>query len=185
MNNSSQIKGYEGRYTIFTNGIIISSWRNNELTPCLDNDGYLIVTLYNGKKGLTQKLHRLLAQAFIPNPLNKKTVNHKDGNKLNNELSNLEWNTQGENNVHAFKNGIKIAPGKDHMDRIREGALKKVRQPIGAYDFKTNKKLWECDGITNAAKKYNLTKNCITRVLAGTQIKHRGLYFIRLAKIYP
>lgn len=58
------------------------------------------------------RLHRLLAQTFIPNPENKRTVNHIDGNKLNNSLSNLEWATDSENNKHAYDIGLKIGAFK-------------------------------------------------------------------------
>ena len=59
------------------------------------------------EKGKTCLLHRLLALAYIPNPENKPTVNHKDGDKLNCKLSNLEWATYSENNLHAYRNKLK------------------------------------------------------------------------------
>lgn len=61
-------------------------------------------------KGRREKLyvHRLLGQHFIPNPENKKTINHKDGNKKNNSLDNLEWATQAENNRHKYDTGLHI-----------------------------------------------------------------------------
>jgi hypothetical protein len=66
---------------------------------------YQSVFLSNGK--IKQHyVHRLVATAFIPNPLNKEQVNHKDGNKLNNNLSNLEWVTKAENQLHAIENGL-------------------------------------------------------------------------------
>ena len=65
--------------------------------------GYLTVSL----RGSTKTIHRLVAETFIPNPLNLPCVNHKDGNKLNNHVSNLEWVSYGENNSHAIRIGLK------------------------------------------------------------------------------
>lgn len=66
------------------------------------HQGYIKVRLKNGWKNL----HRLLAEAFIPNPNNYETVNHKDGNKLNNNLDNLEWVTRQDNLYHAMDMGL-------------------------------------------------------------------------------
>lgn len=65
------------------------------------------VKVYLSKNGVggSKKLHRIIAQAFIPNPKNKKTINHIDSNKSNNEISNLEWATYSENNLHCIKYG--------------------------------------------------------------------------------
>jgi hypothetical protein len=61
-------------------------------------------------------LHRLKAITFIPNPENKPQVNHKDGNKLNNDLNNLEWTTISENIQHSYDNGRTIKKGSDHWN---------------------------------------------------------------------
>lgn len=70
--------------------------------------GYLKVSLSKHGAVSAKYVHRLVALHFIPNPDNKPTVNHKDGNKLNNAKSNLEWATQAENNQHSYDTGLKI-----------------------------------------------------------------------------
>lgn len=75
------------------------------LKPRKDRGGYLCVTLYTGEKRVTKKVHRLVAEAFIPNPENKPEVNHIDEDKLNNVVDNLEWVTHRENMNHGT--GIK------------------------------------------------------------------------------
>ena len=79
-----------------------------KLKPVLDTTGYYIVTLVNKttRKRRNYAIHRLLAEAFIPNPLNKPMVNHIDGDKANNNLENLEWVTAKENSDHAIKLGL-------------------------------------------------------------------------------
>ncbi len=65
---------------------------------------YISILLTKDKKGYRRYLHRLVAKAFIPNE--KEQVNHKDGNKLNNHVDNLEWVTRSENALHAYKTGL-------------------------------------------------------------------------------
>jgi hypothetical protein len=81
-------------YILFANGQVLSLKRNVYVSHILQNHGYIHVYI-NSKKLL---LHRLLAIAFIPNPLNKPHVDHIDGIRSNNDLSNLRWATTSENN---------------------------------------------------------------------------------------
>lgn len=105
------IGGYEGAYEVSTVGMIRSKSRTilkgknfvpskikgQIISPYVNSAGYMCVTLYRAGKKRNEKVHSLVAKAFIPNELNKKTVNHIDENKLNNTVENLEWMTNSEN----------------------------------------------------------------------------------------
>jgi len=102
-----QIEKYPNYYAT-EEGLVFSSKTNKFLKPSYDQQGYARVGIYIGNyKTKTIKVHRLIAETFIPNNLNKKDVNHIDGNKLNNNVSNLEWCTRSENIKHAFRIGLK------------------------------------------------------------------------------
>lgn len=72
--------------------------------------GYWRFTITKDKKHQSKMVHRLVAEAFIPNPYNKPQINHKDGIKTNNHVSNLEWVTISENSIHAYKMGLNKIP---------------------------------------------------------------------------
>ena len=76
-----------------------------------NNGGYLVVNLRKNSTSWVAPVHILVARAFIPNPDNMPTVNHKDGNKLNNCVSNLEWVSYSENNTHALRTGLRRPRG--------------------------------------------------------------------------
>lgn len=101
------INKYGGQYAISKNGKVRSLLSGKLLTINQDRNGYPAVSVKdsNGKSHQVP-IHRLLAESFIPNPEQKKTVNHKDGNKLNYDLSNLEWATYSENIKHAYDNNL-------------------------------------------------------------------------------
>ena len=91
------IKGYEGLYAITSCGKVWSYRRKKFLKPSISVDGYLRVQLKNKENIKTIEIHRLVAEAYIPNPEGKKTVNHIDEIKSHNYVGNLEWNTIKEN----------------------------------------------------------------------------------------
>lgn len=124
--------------------------------------GYYIVTLCKGKERKTKKIHRLVAEAFIPNVENKLQVNHIDGNKLNNNVKNLEWCTDSENMIHAYKTGLmKPVIGKQN------GASREVIK----YDLNMNE-IARYETGRLAAKKNNISKNGIAwRCKVGKPIK--------------
>lgn len=93
-------------YEISTNGRVYSRKRDLILTPFHDGWGYKKVSLRNHGKRSDKSIHRLVANAFIPNPLGKPEINHIDGDKNNNCVDNLEWVTSSENKRHAFHVGL-------------------------------------------------------------------------------
>lgn len=123
------IPNYEGYYIVSNLGKIKSLERTLQfgnrtrikpeiiLKPFINNCGYECVDLYKNKKVKKCKVHRLVASAFLDNP--KKEVNHKDGNKLNNSVINLEWCTHSENHKHSYANGLSNLSKK----RIHEGKV--------------------------------------------------------------
>lgn len=117
-------KGYENRISISRDGRIFSLKTNKILKTTIFPNGYEVLCLmFQKPKRHTKTLyvHRLVAMTFIENQLNKTTVNHKDGNKKNNCVENLEWATQGENNQHAYDNRLKVP----HCEGLIEHAYKR------------------------------------------------------------
>ena len=120
MNHMKDIIGYEGLYGVTRDGKVWSypkpcgsttgMWMKLQLFTNRNNRGrphvqYTVGLTKCGKR-TTLLVHRLIAQAFIPNPENKPQINHKDGNPLNNHISNLEWMTASENNEHSRNTGL-------------------------------------------------------------------------------
>lgn len=96
------IEGYEGLYQVSTHGRVKSVFRYHKILKSrVKNNGYKYVQLYKNGTPYTYYIHRLVAQAFIPNPQNKPQVNHIDEDKENNRVENLEWCTRSENMNHG------------------------------------------------------------------------------------
>lgn len=109
------VVGYEDYFSISSEGDVYSHRTDRILKQTIHKNGYYLLSTYlNGRKSKSVcfRVHRLVAQAFIPNPENKPHVNHLDGNKLNNAVDNLEWCTPQENVRHAYDTGLISTPLK-------------------------------------------------------------------------
>lgn len=93
-------------YRVNELGEVYSFRQNKVLSPKVNHDGYLRIQLWDRGKCEFVSIHRLVAEAFIPNEEGKPFVNHIDGDKQNNSVENLEWCTQKENIAHAWKTGL-------------------------------------------------------------------------------
>lgn len=93
-------------YTIREDGVVTSRF-GRAIKHQLSKNGYVRVELWRNGEGKKYLLHRLLAKAFVPNPDGKPTVNHIDGDKANNTITNLEWATRSENQKHAYQAGLR------------------------------------------------------------------------------
>jgi hypothetical protein len=97
-----------GIYTIYSDGKVYSNKSKKFIKPHIEN-GYYRIGLYIDGKPKTYKLHRLIGECFIEKPEGKNQINHKDCNKLNNDVSNLEWCNNSENQLHAYQNGLNVS----------------------------------------------------------------------------
>lgn len=159
------IVGYEGIYQISNFGNVK---RNEKLLKIkYKNNGYAFVCFSRNNSLKYFHVHRLVAQAFIPNPENKPTVNHIDGVKSNNKLSNLEWNTFSENALHSFK-----SLGRKGTNTEKYGKESPLSKPIENYSLISNKTIEEFDSAMCVQRKYkfNAAKICrVARKLYGNK----------------
>jgi hypothetical protein len=112
-------------YLIYEDGNILDVKKNIAVNNSVNKSGYVIVNLVQDGKRKLNLLHRVIAQAFLPNPSNKKCVNHINGIKVDNRVENLEWVTYSENMVHAFKKGLNSLSEKQ-KNNLKAKIVKKV-----------------------------------------------------------
>ena len=141
-----------------TDGTIIGK-RGRPMKGHVDRCGYREVLLSENGKTNNARVHRLIAETFIPNPYNLRDVNHKDGNKLNNNISNLEWASHSSNVKHAYDNGLeKKVLGEDHhAHKLTKEAVKDIRQNYKRYSRE--------NGAGALARKYSVDKSTVQAVL--------------------
>lgn len=164
------VVGYEGLYKVSDNGNVMSLHYNHKNEPHLlkqscGSSGYLHLQIYKGKKCKTVYVHQLVAEAFIPNPHNKQEINHINGNKLDNRLSNLEWATTSENQKHAIRNGLR----KPSPNSGRFGKNNPLSKTFCQYDLNGNF-IREWTGITQTAKEFGVSNTSLRHCLNG---KHK------------
>ena len=101
------VRNFDGYFVTNTGSVYSRDYKHTgrikKLKPIVDINGYLTIDLVKNGKRVNKKIHRLVAEVFIPNIENKPQVNHKNGAHDDNRVENLEWCTQSENNFHAYR----------------------------------------------------------------------------------
>lgn len=174
------IEGYENYYQVSNYGKVKSLKRiiirgDNKpypqkeqlLKPGKTKKGYLQVALTKEFKTKPCRVHRLVAQAFIPNQNNLPQVNHIDGNKENNNVSNLEWVSNYDNMQHSIKTGLR------DTHKISKKLIEKNKRPVNQYNLKGEFiKRWEC--IKEAETTLHIPNQNIVNVCQGKRHKAGG-----------
>ncbi|AZU99599.1 HNH endonuclease [Vibrio virus vB_VspP_SBP1] len=137
-------------YLVKPNGTIISLHKKCPLNSRLNKSGYRTVNAFR----TTKLIHRLIAQVFVPNPMNKPFVNHLDGNKLNCDYTNLVWCTQQENIIHAWKTGLSKPRGCKLSD-------------TAVHDIRTKR-----ISLVKFGKLYRVSPRAVAQVQEGRTYKH-------------
>ena len=167
------IEGWEGLYQVSSGGAVRGLRNKNGvgsgeyvLNPAKQR-GYLYVILSKGGERVTKRVHRLVAETFLTRGSSDLVVNHKDGNKLNNQISNLEWVTQAQNNQHAYDNGLKRGPTKGLLNDNHPAAKSgRLVSPSGqVFYFKS---------IKGFAVLQGLNASSLTQVLKSYRNSHKG-----------
>ena len=173
------IDGFNGRYSVSSFGRVRAEnrWCYNPrygefflagkmLKPSHNSNGYLTVTLALNGRSFPLCVHRIVAQAFIPNPKNKPQVNHINGNRADNNINNLEWCTQSENNLHSYRK----------LGRIKVG-LKGENNPVSkiVLQIKNGIVIAEFCSVTEAQTKTGIARQSIGKV-ANKKLKSAGGY---------
>ncbi len=164
-----QIKNYEGYYEVSNYGRVRST--SYKGTKILKPQGlrYLHVILCVNQKKEIKLVHRLVAETFLLNKDNKAQVNHKDGNKHNNHVSNLEWCTSEENNLHAYNNNL--------LNRYENRPQAKLTKEKVLEIPKYIKQGATTDDL---AKLFNVSRRCIDNIFGGKNWTGLGIDFTKL-----
>ena len=160
------IKGYEGIYQVSNLGRVKRVTTGRILKGVKNRTGYLKVSLYKNSIKYVKTIHRLVAEAFIPNPESKPQVNNIDEDKTNNRVDNLEWMTATENNTHGTR-----------TERAGKAIGKTQSIPIVATNIKSGEST-EFYSTKECARQLSLNAGNITSVLKG-RLKQTGGYIFK------
>ena len=151
---------YNEKYEVSSDGHIRNKKSGRILHEFINKNGYLI-TQFDGK---TRTVHRVVASVYLDNPNKCEDINHKDGNKRNNSVENLEWCTRSENMKHAYKLGLKISKGeKNGNHKLSKEDVKHIVSIYKKGDAKY--------GAKALAKKFNVAPQTICAVVSGQNWK--------------
>lgn len=153
------ITGYEGLYQVSNGGRILSLRTNKIMSSTKDSKGYYKITLSNNAKCKTLRVHRIIADAFINKINGKEFINHIDGDRANNSISNLEWVSKSENALHSYK----TLKNKTHNRGFTDEKIKEIKQYL-----KDNPNTKACD----LARKYNIRNYTAVRIKSNITYKH-------------
>ena len=130
-------KGINTPYLVSKNGDVFSEISGKFLKPFKNKKGYLYIDIHMRKYRIRKSIHSLVAETYIPNLENKETINHKDGNKENNSVGNLEWMTQSDNNLHSIRNKLRIpiSGSKVHFAKYSENQVHQACRMIEENKF--------------------------------------------------
>ena len=167
------IEGYEGLYEVSSIGrikTVANKWKKEKIRKTYTNKkGYVNILLSKNHKYKVFQIHRLVAQAFIPNPNNLPVVNHKDRNPSNNCVYNLEWCTQ-QHNIHW----------DGALERRAETQRKHNKRSISVCQYSLDGELIATyPSIKEAARQTGSSNGNISNCLLGRQIKHNGFIWKR------
>ena len=166
------ISGYEGLYQVSNFGRIKSLVGNHKIRKTrIDNSGYKRVTLWCKQKYKNLYIHRLVALSFLPLIEGKNFVNHKDGNKLNNHVDNLEWMTYSENHTHAYRELHRPSHMAGKTGVLHPGAkqVKKTCINTGITTYFTT--------LREAAKSGDFNEGHISACCHNNRKSHKGFYW--------
>jgi hypothetical protein len=160
-----------GKYLVLENGSIVSKRTGRSLRPKTSRHGYQVITYYSNEKRRAEYVHRLVAMAFIHNPLNLREVNHIDGNKKNNSVANLEWCSRHENMLHAHATGLQDTT---ILKSENNGRYKGV---IFGKNASTGEEV-RIPALT-LCREYGFNSGRVSRVISCHELKHKGFIFWR------